>query len=106
MKETIKKGSGQQARLASTLQLIAVLALFAGGTLYAQSTNIAVTVVTPPAPLTVHNIKIPAEVGPALRASLLPQIDPQCASATGKSATSISLHKNPDGSWSGTIIFQ
>jgi hypothetical protein len=93
------------------LGLFIVLALGGAG-LHAQTanaapmTNIVVTVVPPPAPSTVHKIMIPAGAGAALRASLLPQIDPQFASATGKSATSISLHKNPDGNWSGTIVFQ
>jgi|ERR1035441_3690272 hypothetical protein len=82
------------------------LHLHAQSTNSAPSTNIVVTVVTPPAPPTIHNIKVPAGIGSALRASLLPQIDPQYAGVTGKSATSISLHKNPDGSWSGTIVFQ
>jgi len=100
-----KAGSGRQARLSSTLYVIAMLALCCAG-LNAQTTNIVVTVVTPPAQPTLHNIKIPAATAATLNAVLLPQIDPQCASVTGKSATSISLRKNPDGTWSGTVVFQ
>jgi len=88
-----------------TLGLIVVLALSCGG-LRAQSTNIVVTVQAPPPTQTVHRIKIPAGMGPALRAALLPQIDPQYASVTGQSAVAINLRKNPDGSWSGVIVFQ